>query len=48
MDETETATRLGVGVATLRAFHDLGIYRGTKIGNSLYFLREDMHGGDDE
>ena len=39
MDEEEAAVKFGVGVATIRAWHDCGMLSGTKIGDRLYFLR---------
>lgn len=39
MDEEEAASKYGVGVATIKAWHAYGMLRGTKIGGHLYFLR---------
>ena len=39
MTEEEAALKFGVGVATIRAWYDCKMLKGTKIGDSLYFLK---------
>lgn len=38
MDENEAAAKFNVGVATINAWYMAGMIKGTKFGNSLYFL----------
>ena len=37
---SEVAAMLGVGNATIRAWHELGVIKGVEIGNTLYFLED--------
>lgn len=39
MNEEETAARFGVGVQTVKAWYTCGIVKGTKIGDSIFFLK---------
>ena len=39
MSEDEAAAKFDVGIATIRAWYVCGMISGTKIGDSLYFLR---------
>lgn len=39
MNEDETAARFGVGVATVKAWYTCGMIKGTKIGDSIFFLK---------
>jgi hypothetical protein len=39
MDENEAAVKFNVGVSTIRAWYVCGMLSGTKIGDSLYFMR---------
>lgn len=39
MNEEETAARFGVGVATVNAWYTCGMIKGTKIGDSIFFLK---------
>lgn len=39
MNEEETAARFGVGVATVKAWYTCGMIKGTKIGDSIFFLK---------
>lgn len=36
MTEMEAAIKFGVGVASIRVWHEIGIVQGFKIGESLY------------
>lgn len=38
MSAEEVALKIGVGTATVRSMYDIGMLRGIKIGDSLYFL----------
>ena len=38
MSTEEVALKIGVGTATVRSMYDIGMLRGIKIGDSLYFL----------
>lgn len=40
MDETEAAVKFNVGTATIKAWCDCGILKGTKIGDSIFFVRD--------
>lgn len=40
MNEEEAALKFGVGVATIRAWYNCKWLKGTKIGDSLYFLKD--------
>lgn len=40
MTEEEVAIKFGVGVATVKAWYDCNMIKGTKIGDSLYFLKD--------
>ena len=40
MTEEETAAKFNVGVATVRAWYHCKMLKGTKIGDSLYFLKD--------
>ena len=40
MTEEETAVKFNVGVGTVRAWYDCKMIKGTKIGDSLYFLKD--------
>lgn len=39
MNEEEAAVKFDVGVGTIKAWCDLGILKGTRIGDSVYFLK---------
>ena len=40
MTEEEAAIEFNVGVATIRAWYEVGLLPGVKIGNSIFFLKE--------
>ena len=40
LDENEIAVKFGVGVATVEAWYDLGMIKGIKIGDSIFFLND--------
>lgn len=40
MNEEEAAVRFNVGVETIRAWYDCKMLSGTKVGDSLYFLKD--------
>ena len=40
MTAEEAAIKFGVGVGTVKAWFDCGILTGTKIGNSIFFLKD--------
>lgn len=40
MTEDEAAVRFNVGVATIRAWYQCKMLKGTKIGDSLYFRKD--------
>lgn len=40
MTEEEAAVKFGVGVANIRAWYHCNMLKGTKIGDSLYFLKD--------
>jgi hypothetical protein len=40
MTEEEAAVKFGVGVAQIRAWYCCEMLKGTKIGDSLYFLKD--------
>jgi hypothetical protein len=40
MNEKEAAVKFEVGVATIKAWYETGILKGTKIGNSIFFLKD--------
>lgn len=40
MDEAEAAAKFKVGEATIKAWYDCGMLKGTKIGNSIFFKRD--------
>ena len=46
MTEEEAAIEFNVGVATIRAWYEVGLLPGEKIGNSIFFLKDFK--GDDE
>ncbi len=46
MTEEEAAIEFNVGVATIRAWYEVGLLPGVKIGNSIFFLKDFK--GDDE
>lgn len=39
MSDKEAAAKFNVGVATVNAWYMAGMIKGTKIGDSLYFLK---------
>ena len=39
MNEEEAAIKFDVGIATIKAWCELGILEGTRIGDSFYFLK---------
>lgn len=41
LTETQMAVKLGTGIFTARAMYEFGAIEGIKIGDSIYFLRED-------
>ena len=40
MTEEEAAVKFGVGLATIQAWYQCKMLPGTKIGDSLYFLKD--------
>lgn len=40
MTEEEAAVKFGVGVATIRGWYYTNMLKGTRIGDSLYFLKD--------
>lgn len=40
MTEEEAAAKFGVGVATIKAWYQCNMIKGTQIGDSLYFLKD--------
>ena len=40
MTEEEAAVKFGVGTATIRGWYYCNLLTGTKIGDSLYFLKD--------
>lgn len=40
MTEEEAAVKFGVGVATIRGWYQCRMLDGTRIGDSLYFLKD--------
>ena len=40
MNEEEAAIKFQVGIATIKAWYECGILKGTKIGDSIFFLRD--------
>lgn len=40
MDEEEAAIKFKVGTATIKAWYECGILKGTKVGNSIFFLKD--------
>lgn len=40
MTEEEAAAKFEVGIATIRAWYDCKMLKGTKIGDSLYFRKD--------
>lgn len=40
MNEEEAAVKFGVGVATVRAWYNCKMIKGTQIGDSLYFRND--------
>lgn len=40
MTEDEAAAKFNVGVATIRAWYHCKMLKGTRIGDSLYFLKD--------
>lgn len=48
MNEEEAAVKFDVGVATIKAWYICGMLNGTKIGDHLYFLRNDKDPRKDE
>ena len=40
MDEQQAAVKFNVGAATIRTWHEYGMLPGTKIGNSIFFLKD--------
>lgn len=40
MTEEEAAVKFGVGIETIRAWYTCKWIKGTKIGDSLYFLKD--------
>lgn len=39
MNEEEAAAKFSVGVSTIRAWYICGMVKGTKIGETIFFLR---------
>lgn len=39
MNENEAAVKFEVGLSTIKVWHELGMLTGTKIGDSIFFLR---------
>lgn len=40
IDENEVAIKFDVGVATVKAWYDLNMIKGIKIGDSIFFLKD--------
>lgn len=40
MSEEEAAVKFGVGSATIRLWYQRGILKGTKIGDSIFILKD--------
>ena len=40
MDEVEAAIKFNVGIATIKAWHKCGLLRGTKINDTIFFLKD--------
>ena len=40
LDENDVAAKFEVGVETIRAWHELSMLPGFKIGKSIYFLKD--------
>ena len=48
MSEEEAAVKLGVGVASIRAGFDLGVFQGIKIGQKVFILKDLKRGNENE
>lgn len=44
LNEEEAAVKLCVGPATIKAWYDYGILRGIKIGDSIFFRKNQLEG----